>query len=178
MMLEVCWDGPWDTFLLGPHNSMVTALGSCLKKWPRVRSGPWIKEVDRDTTTSMHKCEANYSHPRKSRFYQIASVYVCNFASRVLLLKQTVLRHFWNHRKHQKCNQICDMTSHFPLGQSASSTSSRFLGSGWSCARIKELRVVNMIESPIEDASMFIGYESKRLFAMLRRPTIANIWFR
>ena len=32
MMLEVFWDDPW-TLLLGPHNFMVTALGSCVK-WP------------------------------------------------------------------------------------------------------------------------------------------------
>jgi hypothetical protein len=33
MSLEVCWDGLWT--LLGSHNFMVTALGSCVK-WPLV----------------------------------------------------------------------------------------------------------------------------------------------
>ena len=33
MILEVSWDGLWTLFFLGSHNSMVRALGSCVK-WP------------------------------------------------------------------------------------------------------------------------------------------------
>ena len=42
MILKVCWGRPLDTYLLGSRNLKVTALGSCVKKWPLEASAPLV----------------------------------------------------------------------------------------------------------------------------------------